>query len=287
MDQRIIDLYDEYTHAPLDRRVFLDRLATMLGSAALVPVALRALEPNCAAAAMVAADDARLATEWTGYQGASGEIRAYVARPRTSEATLPGVVVVHENRGLNPHIEDVTRRLALEGFVAMAPDLLSPLGGTPDDADRARTLIGQLDGDTTVQNLVAALSFLLARDRTTDAVGAVGFCWGGGMVGRLATRAPELDAAVVYYGVAPPPDQASAIKARLMMHYAGKDERVNATVPPFEEALKQAGVSFEKHVYEGANHAFNNDTSAERYDPQAAQEAWSRTVRFLKGTLGG
>lgn len=287
MDQKIIDLYDEYTHAPLERRVFLERLTAMLGGAALVPAVLGALEPNPATAAAVAPDDRRLEATWDEYQGGTGPVRGYLVRPKQSEAVLPGVIVVHENRGLNPHIQDVARRLALEGFVVIAPDLLSPLGGTPEDADRARSMIGQLDPDKTVQDLVGAMSYLIARDRTNGKVGAVGFCWGGGMVNRLAVKSPDLAAGVVYYGRSPDPAMAGIIKAPLLLHYAGLDQGVNQTVPAYEEALKKAGVRYEKHVYEGVNHAFNNDTSAERYNQQAAELAWDRTVKFLKASLGG
>lgn len=287
MDQRIIDLYDEYTHAPLERRVFLERLSVMLGGAALVPAVLGALEPDPAAAATVAPDDRRLDASWAEYQGGTGPVRGYLVRPRQSEAVLPGVLVIHENRGLNPHIQDVARRLALEGFVVLAPDLLSPLGGTPEDADRARSMIGQLETDKAVLDLVGAMSFLLAQDRTNGRVGAVGFCWGGAMVNRLAVRSPDLGAGVVYYGRSPDPAMVGNIKAPLLLHYAGLDRNVNEGVPAFQDALKAAGVRHELHMYEGVNHAFNNETSAERYDEAAARLAWDRTVTFLKASLGG
>ncbi|MGQ9365180.1 dienelactone hydrolase family protein [Azospirillum sp. ST 5-10] len=285
MDQRIIDLYDEYTHAPLPRRVFLERLTALLGGAAAVPAVLRALEPAYAEAAMVAADDPAIAAQRVDFPGATGSLGGYVARPG-GERRAPAVIVIHENRGLNPHIEDVTRRFAKEGFVALAPDLLSPLGGTPDDPDRARDMIGQLKRDDVVQNLLAAMTWLEGHRYATGKVGAVGFCWGGGMVNQLAVAAPALDAGVVYYGASPDPAQAAAIKAPLLLHYAGLDQRINAGVPAYEEALKAAGVEHTIHRYEGANHAFNNDTSAERYDEAAATLAWGRTVDFLKTRLG-
>ena len=283
MDQKIIDLYDEYTHAPLARRVFLERLTALVGSATAVPAILAAIEPNYARAA-VATDDPRIAAEHVTFQGATGDVRAYVARPKAAERA-PAIIVVHENRGLNPHIEDVARRFAAEGFVALAPDLLSPLGGTPADADRARDMFGQLDAGKTVNNLVSAQSYLMSYRTSNGKVGAVGFCWGGGMVNQLAIKAPDLKAAVAYYGPAPDPAQVGSIKTPLLLHYAGLDQRVNAGIPAFEEALKKAGVPHQIFLYEGANHAFNNDTSAERYNEQAAKQAWSRTVEFLKQYL--
>lgn len=286
MDQRIIELYDEYTHAPLDRRDFLERLTAMLGSAAAVPAVLAALEPRAAAAATVGPEDPRLTVRRISYQGAWGEVSGYRAEPAGTGATLPGVIVIHENRGLNAHIEDVARRLALAGFVTLAPDLLSLMGGTPPDPDRARAMIGQLDRESVVGDLVAAMSHLRTAGRTTDAVGAVGFCWGGGMVNQLAVAAPDLGAGVVYYGPSPDTASVARIKAPMLLHYAGLDPRVNDGVPAYREALRQAGVRFEAFTYEGANHAFNNDTSAERYDEQAAALAWERTVRFLKAALG-
>jgi len=284
MDQKIIDLYDEYTHAPLPRRVFLERLTALLGSAAAVPSILAAIEPNYARAAMVEPGDPRISTETVTFQGATGDVRGYVARPKTAERA-PAVIVIHENRGLNPHIEDVTRRFAADGFVALAPDLLSPLGGTPADPDKARDLIGQLDAGKTVNNLVSAQSYLLSYRYSSGKVGAVGFCWGGGMVNQFAIKAPDLKAGVVYYGRSPDPAQVGSIKAPLLLHYAGLDQGVNAGVPAYEEALKKAGVPHQIHMYDGVNHAFNNDTSAERYNEQAAKLAWGRTVEFLKQYL--
>lgn len=284
MDQRIIDLYDEYTHAPLPRRVFLQRLTALLGSAAAVPAVLAAIEPNYARAAVVDPGDPRIATDTVRIQAATGDLRAYVARPKAAERS-PAVIVVHENRGLNPHIEDVARRLAVEGFVALAPDLLSPLGGTPPDADRAREMTARLDPGKTVNNLVSAQSYLLSYRYSSGKVGVVGFCWGGGMANQFAIKAPDLKAVVVYYGRTPDPAQVGSIKAPLLLHYAGLDQEINAGVPAFEEALKAAGVPHQIHVYEGVNHAFNNDTSADRYDERAATLAWSRTLEFLRQYL--
>ena len=284
MDQRIIDLYDEYTHAPLPRRVFLERLTALAGGAAAIPTILAAIEPNYARAAIVGADDTRQAAERVSFQGATGDVGGYLARPKLADKA-PAVIVIHENRGLNAYIEDVTRRLATEGFVALAPDLLSPLGGTPQDPDKARDMIGQLDGDKAVNNLIAAMSHLMAYRYSSGKIGAVGFCWGGGMVNRLALKAPDLGAGVAFYGPAPDPALVTAVKAPLMLHYAGLDERINAGIPAYDEALKKAGVEHQIHMYEGDNHAFHNDTSAERYNQEAADLAWKRTVEFLKAKL--
>jgi carboxymethylenebutenolidase len=284
MDQRIIDLYDEYTHAPLDRRVFLARLAQLTGSAAAAMALVPLLEANQAHAALVPPEDPRLESSRITYPGATGEIKAYVARPKGS-AKLPAVIVIHENRGLNPHIEDVTRRVALEGFLALAPDLLSPMGGTPANEDTARDMIAKLDGPQTVQNLVSAVTFLEKRADSNGKVGAMGFCWGGGMVGNLAVNAPDLDAAVVYYGPQPKAAVVAKIKAPLLLHYAGLDARINEGIPAFEEALKKANKPYTLYIYEGANHAFNNDTSEARYNKKAADLAWTRTIEFLKSAL--
>jgi len=284
MDQRIFDLYDEYTHAPLARRDFLERLARLTGSGAAAAALLPLLEANYARAAMVSPADPRLETGRMTYPGATGDIQTYMARPKGAPK-LPAVIVVHENRGINPHIEDVTRRLALEGFLAVAPDLLSPLGGTPPNQDTAREMIGRLEGKQTVQNLAAAVTFLEMHANSTGKVGAIGFCWGGSMVGELAVTAPALDAAVVYYGRQPKADEVEKISAPLLLHYAGLDAGINAGIPAFEAALKKANKRYTLHMYEGANHAFNNDTSEARYNKQAADLAWSRTLAFLKETL--
>ncbi|WP_353859108.1 dienelactone hydrolase family protein [Azospirillum formosense] len=284
MDQKIIDLYDEYTHRPLPRRVFLERLAVLAGSAAAIPAILSQIEPNYALAAEVPEDDSRIATDRVTFQGATGDVQAYRARPKLAEQA-PSVVVIHENRGLNPYIEDVTRRLAVAGFVAMAPDLLSPLGGTPQDPDRAREMIGQLDADKAVNNLIASMSDLMAYRYSNAKVGAIGFCWGGGMTNRLAIKAPDLKAGVVFYGPSPDPALVTTIKAPLLLHYAGLDNNVNAKVPAYEEALKKAGKSYELFMYDNVNHAFHNDTSAERYNKEAADLAWGRSVEFLKKNL--
>jgi carboxymethylenebutenolidase len=284
MDQRIIDLYDEYTHAPLDRRVFLARLAQLTGSTAAAMALVPLLEANQASAALVPPDDPKLETGRITFPGATGDIKAYMARPKGA-TKLPAVIVIHENRGLNAHIEDVTRRMALEGFLALAPDLLSPSGGTPANEDTAREMIGKLDAQQTVQNLMAAVTFLEMHAQGNGKVGAIGFCWGGGMVGELAVNAPSLDAGVVYYGRQPKAADVEKIKAPLLLQYAGLDARINEGIPAFEEALKKANKSYTLYVYEGANHAFNNDTSEARYHKPTAEQAWARTVAFLKEHL--
>lgn len=284
MDQKIIDLYDEYTHAPLDRREFLARLARLTGSTAAALALVPLLEANQARAALIAPEDARLESSRSTYPGVGGDIKAYVVRARGA-TKLPAVIVIHENRGLNAHIEDVTRRVALEGFLAVAPDLLSPLGGTPANEDTARDMIGKLDAAQTVQNLSAAVTFLATHAHGNGKVGAMGFCWGGGMVGELAVHAPALNAGVVYYGRQPQAAGVEKIKAPLLLHYAGLDTRINEGIAAFEEALKKTGKSYTLHMYEGANHAFNNDTSEARYNKQAAEQAWARTITFLKEHL--
>jgi carboxymethylenebutenolidase len=285
MDQRIIDLYDEYTHAPLERRVFLTRLAALAGSLPAALALLPQLEPG-AQAAVIAPDDARLVTGRVSFPGTSGAVAGYLARPK-AEGARPGVVVIHENRGLNAHIEDVTRRLALEGFVALAPDLLSASGGTPADADQAREMIGALAPATARGDAVAAVGYLKAFAGVGGRVGAVGFCWGGALVGEMSTAEGGPRAVVAYYGRPLPPERAAEVRCPLLLHYAGVDERVNAGVPAFEAALRKAGKSFQIHTYEGVQHAFNNDTSEARYSRAAADLAWKRTVAFLHAELAG
>lgn len=285
--QEMIRLYDEYTHLTLDRRGFLDKLTRLAGSSMAAAAIVPLLAADKAHAAIVAADDARIVARTVTFPGSGGaELSGYLASPKEATGRLPAVLVIHENRGLNPHIEDVARRLALEGFLALGVDLLSRDGGTPADEDAAREKIGKLDPATTVADAVAAVAYLKSLPDSNGKVGAVGFCWGGGLVNRLAVAAPDLAAAVAYYGMQPPAADVPKIKAKLMLHYAGLDERINAGIPAYEAALKAAGVDYQVFVYDGANHAFNNDTSAARYDAAAAKLAWSRTVAFLKKNLG-
>ena len=284
MDQRIIDLYDEYTHELLDRRVFLKKLAILAGGIAAANALLPLLENNYAKAELVPKDDPRLHTDYIKYPGATGEVRASLARPK-GDAKLPGVVVIHENRGLNPHIEDVTRRMALEGFLAIAPDALSPLGGPPEDSDKARSLIRQLDAQSTTKNYLAAVRYLKTHPMSTGKVGAIGFCWGGGVANQLAVNSPDLLASVPFYGSQPASEDVPKIKASLLLHYGGDDQRINKGIPAFEAALKKASVDYKIYMYEGAKHAFHNDTNAARYNKESAQLAWNRTISFLNEKL--
>ncbi|MFX0195162.1 MAG: dienelactone hydrolase family protein [Candidatus Hodarchaeota archaeon] len=284
MDQKIIDLYDEYIHELLDRREFLKKLSILAGGIAAANALLPLLENNYARAEVVPKDDPRLHSDHIQYPGATGEVRANLVRPKGDEK-LPGVVVIHENRGLHPHIEDVTRRIALEGFLAIAPDALSPLGGTPDDPDKAPSLIRELDSQQTLQNYLAAVRYLKMHSASTGKVGCIGFCWGGGMANQLAVNSPDLLAVVPFYGAQPASEDVSKIKASLLLHYAGLDERINKGIPAFEAALKKASVDYKIYMYEGAKHAFLNDTRADRYKKEAAQLAWQRTISFLKEKL--
>lgn len=283
--QEMIALYDEYTHLTLDRRRFFDHLTRVAGGTAAAYALLPLLENNYAEAAMVAPDDSRVATETVSFRGAQGELTGYLARPAGDMGRLPAVLVIHENRGLNAHIEDVTRRMALEGFVALGVDFLAPAGGTPADEDKAREMIGQLDRAQTIQNAVAAVDYLAGHPASNGKVGAVGFCWGGAMANQVAVNAPSVAATVAYYGSQPAADQVARIKAPVMLHYAGLDERINAGIPAFEAAMKENGVDYQLFMYDGVNHAFNNDTNAARYDEKAAEVAWNRTVNFFKERL--
>ena len=283
--QEMIDLYDEYTHLTLDRRGFMAKLTRLAGSAAAAAAIVPLIASDYARAAIVAPDDPRLSISDITYPGGAGAVKGYLAMPAQRTGKLPGVVVVHENRGLNPHIKDVTRRLALEGFVALAVDLLSRQGGTPSTDEEAANMFQTIDRTGIVVDAVAAVPYLAHRPETNGKVGAVGFCFGGGIVNLMAVNSPDLSAAVAYYGMQPPAADVPKIKAKLMLHYAGLDQRTNAGIPAFEAALDQAGVDYQVFIYAGANHAFNNDTSTARYDKPAADLAWSRTVTFLKKTL--
>jgi carboxymethylenebutenolidase len=285
LEQEWIRLYDAYTHEHLDRRRFIDRMVQVTGGTATATTAIAMLENNYATAAMVPPEDERLTIERVTFTGRTGPVTGYLAMPADATDPLPGIVVIHENRGLNPHIEDVARRAALEGFVALAPDFLSPLGGTPEDEDQAREMIGQLDGAETVENAAAAVRFLAAHDATTGSVGVTGFCWGGALTNRTAAAVPELGAAVAWYGGQVDADAAARIQAPLMLHYAELDERINAGIPAYEEALQAANVDYTIHMYEGTNHAFHNDTNEARYDQTAAELAWSRTIAFFNQHL--
>ena len=283
--QAMIDAYDEYTHLTLDRRRFMEKLSLLAGSGAAAAAIAPLLAASGASAAVIEESDGRLTAGDIAYPGAAGEMKGYLVVPKDAAGKLPGVIVIHENRGLNAHIRDVARRMALEGFVALAPDFLSPAGGTPSDEDKAREMFSTLDMGATVANGEATRAFLAAHQKVNGKVGAIGFCWGGGMVNRMAVASPELGAGVAYYGSQVPAEDVPKIKAPLMLHYAGLDERINAGIDAYKAALEKNGKTFEIFVYDGVNHAFNNDTSAARYDKAAAELAWSRTVAFLKASL--
>jgi carboxymethylenebutenolidase len=285
-DQELLNLFDQYVHGGIDRRGFLDRASKFAVGGMTAGMLLDALNPRFAAAQQVPKDDARIKAEYLSYPSASGSstTKGYLVRPASASGKLPGVLVVHENRGLNPHIEDIARRLALDNFIAFAPDALAPLGGYPGDEDKARELFPKLEQAKTREDFVAATKYLQSRPECTGKVGAVGFCYGGGIVNMLATRLPDLGAAVPFYGNPPTADEAKNIKAPLLIHYAENDERINAGWPAYEAALKAANVPYTMHKYPGTQHGFNNDTTP-RYDQAAAKLAWTRTVEFFNKNL--
>ena len=280
---RAIALYDTFTHEHRDRRALLKQMAALAGSVAAAEALIAGIAASPAAASISRADDPRLITRKGGYAIGGGKaMTGYFAAPRAPADRIGAVMVIHENRGLNAHIEDVTRRLALEGFFAVAPDLLSDQGGTPADEDKARDMIAAIDTDAAIAECLATIRRLDRLNHGTGKVGTVGFCWGGGMVDRLAIAAgSDLDAAVAYYGPAPDPAEAGKVAAPMLLHYAGLDTRVDATGKPWVAALQAAGKTVTAYTYPGVNHAFNNDTSADRYAPEAAKLAWGRTVAFL------
>jgi len=262
-----------------DRREFLKTTAAAAGGSLLL-----SSFPASLFAEITKADDSRLVTETIRYTGASGQMIAYLARPK-GKKKHPAIVVIHENRGLQPHIKDVARRFALEGFVALAPDALSPLGGTPEKPEDAGPMFQKLDYEKTKQDFSAAVAYLKTNPQTTGKVGCTGFCWGGAMTNNVAVLTPALDAAVPYYGGQPKAEDVPKIKAPMLLHYAGNDERINKGIPDFEAALKQAGIKYQIYMYEGAQHAFNNDSNPERYNKEAADLAWKRTIDFFKEKL--
>jgi carboxymethylenebutenolidase len=285
-DQELLNLFDQYVHGGIDRRGFLDRASKFAVGGLTAPMLLDMLNPRFAEAQQVPKDDKRLKTEYAEYaspQG-SGKMRGYLAKPVSATGKLPGVLVVHENRGLNPHIEDVARRLALDNFVAFAPDALTPLGGYPGDEDKAREVFPKLDQAKTREDFVAAAAYLKGRPDCTGKIGVVGFCYGGGIANMLATRLADLGGAVPFYGNQPSAEDAAKIKAPLLIHYAETDDRINAGWPAYETALKAANVKYEMFKYPGTQHGFNNDTTP-RYDAAAAKLAWQRTVDFFNKNL--
>ena len=289
--QAMIGIYDHYTHVGFDRRALMAGFAKLTGSAAAAAAVVPLLEASPAAASIVAADDGRVHGETVNWAGANGHtLSGYLVRPAERPAGAARkagtVMVVHENRGLTEHIRDVTRRLALAGFVALAPDFLSPSGGTPADEDQARAMIGALQRDATVADGVATVDYVAKLPGGNGKVGAVGFCWGGGMVNAVACAAgSQLAVAVPYYGPQPDAASVSAIRAHMVLHYAGLDERIDAGIAAYEAALKAARVRYELYIYPGVNHAFNNDTSAQRYDKAASDLAWTRTLAALNTGL--
>ncbi|HYK56112.1 MAG TPA: dienelactone hydrolase family protein [Flavisolibacter sp.] len=281
MDQRIINLYDEYTHKPLKRSDFIERLVVLTGSLATAMSVIPLLE-SCAAPNKTTTEE--LFTERVSYAGVNGTMNAYIARPQ-KQKPYAAVMVIHENRGLNAHIEDVTRRAARAGYLAIAPDALSPQGGTPTDTDKARELFSTLDAKQNLQNFINGLDYVKTRKDCNGSTGCVGFCWGGAMANQLAVNVPDLKAAVAFYGSQPKAEDVPKIKAAVQLHYASLDERINAGIAAYEQALKTAGVVYELYMYEGVNHAFHNDTSAARYNEAAAKLAWQRTLDFYKKYL--
>jgi carboxymethylenebutenolidase len=282
----VLRLFDGYIHGNIDRRAFLDRAAKYAVGGFSAAAMLEALTPNYALAQQVAKDDSRIKTEYLTYPSpdGSGTMRGYFARPANPAGKLPGVVVYHENRGLNPYIEDVTRRLAVANFVAFAPDALTPVGGYPGDEEKAGQQFAALDPKKRLADLMAAAAFLKTRPECTGKIGAVGFCFGGTMVNTLATRMSDLGAAVPFYGGQPTAEDTAKIKAPLLIHYAALDERIDAGWPAFEAALKANGVKYQMYMYAGTNHGFHNDTTP-RYDEAAAKLAWSRTIDFFNANL--
>ncbi|MBG6233602.1 carboxymethylenebutenolidase [Pedobacter sp. CAN_A7] len=283
MDQKIINLYDSYTHSQLSRKEFIKKLSILTGGTAMALTMLPLLENNYAAAASLV-DDSQLETETITYKGVNGEMKGFMAKPKNGK-NLGTVLVIHENRGLNPHTIDVTKQVAAEGFLALGLDALSVTGGTPADEDKAREEIGKLDPAANLQNFILGLDYLRKRKDGNGKVGCVGFCWGGRMANLLAVNDPNLQAAVAYYGSQAEVADVPKIKASLMLHYAGLDERINAGIPAYEAALKQSSIDYQLFIYEGVNHAFNNNTSPTRYNEAAAKLAWGRTIDLFKTKL--
>jgi carboxymethylenebutenolidase len=283
MDKKLIDLFEDYEHEALDRRDFFKKLSILAGSTAAAYALLPMLENNYAEAEVVPKDDPGLITDTVTYPGKTGDIKAYFARPK-GDVKRPGVIVIHEIWGLNPHIEDVARRVAKAGFLAIAPDALSLHGGSPQDSGKAVSLMRQLDWPSTTGDFVAAITYLKTQSLSTGKVGAVGFCWGGGMANAIAVQSSELNAAVPFYGRVPEAKDVPNIRAALCLQYAGLDQRINAGIPGFLEALMKSSIEFQLNMYPNVNHAFHNDTGP-RYDKKAAQLAWKRTIDFFNEML--
>lgn len=284
MDQKIINLYDSYTHSQLSRKDFMKKLAILTGSTALALTVLPLLESNYAAAATINDDEVDIET--VSFAGVNSEMKGLLAMPKGNRKKLGTVVVIHENRGLTPHIKEVTKRVALAGYLALGVDALSPFGGTPEDEDKGRELIGKLDTSQNLQNYLKALAYLRGHKYGNGKTAVVGFCWGGAMANKLAVADPKLNAAVAYYGSQLKAEEVPQIKASVLLHYGGLDERINAGIPAYEAALKENKIDYKLYVYEGVNHAFNNDSSPTRYNEAAAKLAWQRTMDLFKKKLG-
>lgn len=285
-DQELLILFDAYVHGSIDRRTFLKRAGKFAVGGLTVVGLLSALSPQFAKAQQIKPEDSRLETSFVSYPSSKGndKTRGYLVKPKDAQGKLPGVLVVHENRGLNPHIEDVARRMALEGFIVFAPDALAPLDGYPGDEDKARTLFAKLDQAKTREDMIAAAKFLKGQPDCTGTIGVTGFCWGGGISMMLATELPDLAASSPFYGNHPPAEKAASIKGSMMIHYAEHDARINAGRSAWEEALKAANVDVTLYDYPGTQHGFHNDTTP-RYNPDAAKQAWDRMLAFFKKHL--
>jgi carboxymethylenebutenolidase len=282
MNEKITSLYKDYKQGRINRRDFVKKLGIVVGSSAAATAMIPVLEKSNMATGR---QDQDLVTEFINYPGEKGDIKAFMAHPKEGKK-FPAVLIIHENRGLQPHIQDVTRRMAKEGFLSMAPDALTPLGGTPEnDIDKAVKMIGQLNNEDTIKNFVAAVKYLKTHPLSTGKVGCTGFCWGGGMTNQVAVNSPDLNAAVPYYGKQPSAEDVAKIKAPILAHYAGDDSFINPGIPAFEEALKKNNKEYQIFIYDGAKHAFNNDSNPERYNEKAAKLAWSRTIAFFKEKL--
>jgi carboxymethylenebutenolidase len=281
VDPKIIELYNDYIHGDMPRRSFLRQLAVITGGAAMANAVLALVEPNYALGQQVMPGDKRLQQGYTSYEGTWGPVNAYTAKPAGAEGALPGILVIHENRGLNAHIEDVARRAALEGYIAIAPDGLSFVGGAPKDQEAARDKFRQAHTDTITEDVMKGVEYLKSREDCSGRTGSVGFCYGGGVSLRCAAAEPPTDASVCYYGRALSAEQTAKVSTPLMMHYAGNDERVNAMIPGFREALDVNSVAYSLHMYPGTGHGFHNDTSQARYDKTAAMLSWQRTINFF------
>jgi carboxymethylenebutenolidase len=284
MDQRIINLFDEYTHKPLSRDEFLKKLGKLTGGTAAALALLPLLEVNYAKAATVAENDDEISTEDVTYPGDGSTMKGYLAKPKT-KTKKGGVIVIHENRGLNPHTKDVARRIAKAGYVALAVDALAPFGGTPDNEDEARALFAKIEAPKNINNFLKGLEYLRSQEDSNGKTATIGFCWGGALSNQLAVNDPQLNAAVSYYGRQPESSDVAKIKAAVQLHYGGLDERINAGIPAYEEALKAAKTRYELYIYEGAQHAFLNDTAPTRYSPEAAKLAWDRTLEFFNKNI--